>query len=58
METDKDGSARAARIERAKPTPLEDREFRNLNIMLLIVMVCVFGMGVVGTAMLFLRLLG
>jgi hypothetical protein len=58
MEKDKDGSVRAARIEKSKPTPLEDKEFRGLVIMMVIVMVCVFGMGIVGAAMMFWRVLG
>ena len=58
MEKDKDGSARDARLKKAKPTPLEDQEFKYLTIMLVVVMACVFGMGVVGTAMMFWRILG
>lgn len=58
MENDNDGSARDARLEKSKPTPLEDREFKSLVIMMAIVMACVFGMGMVGSAMMFWRLLG
>jgi hypothetical protein len=58
MEKDNDGFARDARLEKAKPTPLEDREFKGLITMMAIVMVCVFGMGVVGIAMMFWRIWG
>ena len=58
MEKDKDGSARDARLEKAKPTPLEDQEFKALTIMMVIVMLCVFGMGIIGSVMMFWRLLG
>ena len=58
MENDSGGSASNARLEKAKPTPLEDREFKSLVIMMAIVMMCVFGMGIIGSAMMFWRLLG
>lgn len=58
MENDNDGFARAARLEKAEPTPLEDREFKGLITMMAIVMVCFFGIGVIGCAMMFWRLLG
>ena len=58
MENVEDGSVKDARIEKSKPTPLEDKEFRGLVIMMVIVMVCVFGMGIVGAAMMFWRVLG
>lgn len=58
MVKDSDGYARDARLEKAKPTPLEDQEFRALTIMMVVVMACVFGMGIVGSAMIFWRLLG
>jgi len=58
MGNDRDGSARDARLEKAKPTPLEDAEFKGLVTMMIIVMLCVFGMGVIGIAMMFWRTFG
>lgn len=58
METDSDGSARAARIERAKPTQLENQQFRSVVILMTVVLLSVFGLGIIGTAMMFWRILG
>lgn len=58
MGIDKGGSARDARIEKARPTPLEDSEFQSLMAMMIVVLLSVFGMGVIGIAMIFWRLLG
>lgn len=58
MENGDDGFARAARIEKSKPTRQEDQEFRILLIALLFVLACVFGMGIIGSVMIFWRIWG
>lgn len=58
MEEDKDGFAGNVRREKAKPTRNEDNEFAVLMIAMAIVMLCVFGMGVIGSAMMFWRIFG
>lgn len=58
MENEDDGSARDARIERSRPTKQEEAEFRILMIAMAIVMVCVFGMGVIGSVIIFWRIWG
>jgi hypothetical protein len=58
METDSDGFARAARIEKARPTQLEDHQFRSVVILMAVVLLSVFGLGIIGSAMMFWRLLG
>ena len=58
MENEDDGSARDARIEKSKPTKQEAQEFRILMTAIAIVMTCVFGMGIVGSMMVFWRIWG
>jgi Tfp pilus assembly protein PilN len=58
MEKEDDGSARAARIEKNKPTRAEDQEFRILMIAMVFVLTCVFGMGVIGSVIIFWRIWG
>lgn len=58
MENEDDGSARDARIEKSKPTKQEEQEFRILMTAIAIVMTCVFGMGIVGSMMVFWRIWG
>lgn len=58
MENEDDGSARDARIEKSKPTKEEQQEFRILMTAIAIVMTCVFGMGIVGSMMIFWRIWG
>ena len=58
MDDEDDGSARAARLERNKPTSQEESEFNVLMIAMAFVMLCVFGMGILGSMMIFWRLLG
>jgi len=58
MENEDDGSARDARIERSKPTKQEEQEFRVLMVAITIVMLCTFGMGIVGSMMIFWRIWG
>ena len=58
MENEDDGSARDARIEKSKPTKQEEHEFRILMTAIAIVMTCVFGMGIVGSMMVFWRIWG
>ncbi len=58
MEEEDDGSARIARLEKAKPTRQENSEFAVLMFALAFVLLCVFGMGILGSMMIFWRLLG
>ena len=58
MENEDDGSVRDARIEKSKPTKQEVQEFRILMTAIAIVMTCVFGMGIVGSMMVFWRIWG
>jgi Tfp pilus assembly protein PilN len=58
MEKEDDGSARAARIEKSKPTRAEDHEFRILMVAMVFVLTCVFGMGVIGSVLIFWRIWG
>jgi len=58
MANDRDGFARAARLEKAKPTEKEERDFRSLVLMLIVVLFSIFVMGIVGSAILFWRLFG
>jgi Tfp pilus assembly protein PilN len=58
MEKEDDGSVRDARIERSRPTEQEEAEFKILMIAMAIVMVCVFGMGVIGSVIIFWRIWG
>lgn len=58
MEKDRDGYARAARLEKAKPTLLEERQFKRIVFMMIVVFVSVFFMGIIGSAILFWRILG
>ena len=58
MENGDDGSARDARIEKSKPTRQEDQEFKILMIAMFFVLTCVFGMGIIGSMMIFWRIWG
>ena len=58
MENEDDGSARDARIEKSKPTREEEQEFKILMVAMVFVMICVFGMGVIGAMMIFWRIWG
>jgi len=58
MEKEDDGYAEAVRLEKAKPTQRESSEFAVLVIALVLVMLCVFGMAIIGAAMIFWRILG
>lgn len=58
MENEDDGSARDVRIEKNKPTRAEDQEFRILMIAMVFVLTCVFGMGIIGSMMIFWRIMG
>lgn len=58
MEKEDDGSARAARIEKSKPTRAEDQEFKILMVAMGFVLTCVFGMGVIGSVLIFWRIWG
>ena len=58
MENEDDGSVRDARIEKSKPTRQEDQEFKILMIAMLFVLTCVFGMGIIGSMMIFWRIWG
>jgi len=58
MEKDKDGFARSARLEKAKPTENEDREFKSLIFMMIVVLFTIFFMGIIGSAIIFWRIFG
>ena len=58
METEDDGFARDARIERSKPTEEEEQEFKILMTAIAIVMICVFSTGIIGSVMIFWRIWG
>lgn len=58
MEKEDDGSVRDARLEKSKPTREEEQEFRILMVAMTFVLICVFGMGIIGSMMIFWRIWG
>ena len=58
MGNDRDGFARAARLEKAKPTEKEERNFKSLVFMLIVVLFTIFVMGIVGSSIIFWRIFG
>jgi hypothetical protein len=58
MEKDKDGYARAVRLEKAKPTLQEEKQFKSIVLMMVIFLFAIFLMGIVGSAIIFWRIFG